>query len=163
MARLMNRDYSGQQATVPLFRGSSRFESLILSHHSRFTCECDKEDTTVRMAGLKKRDYAGLMNRDYAGLMNRDYSGQQATVPLFRGSSRFEDGMVKEARLCRIDEPRLFGSASDCSARRGSRRRVAPRGAHIQDSQGHKTVRVIRVSKQLCSGQQATGPPGGRR
>ena len=30
---------------VPLFRGSSRFESLILSHHSRrVTCECDEED-----------------------------------------------------------------------------------------------------------------------
>ena len=29
---------------VPLFRGSSRFESLILSHHSRFTCECNKEE-----------------------------------------------------------------------------------------------------------------------
>jgi len=24
--------------------GSSRFESLILSHHARFTCECSKED-----------------------------------------------------------------------------------------------------------------------
>ena len=29
---------------VPLFRGSSRFESLILSHHSRFTRECNKEE-----------------------------------------------------------------------------------------------------------------------
>ena len=29
---------------MPLFRGSSRFESLILSHHSRFTCACNKED-----------------------------------------------------------------------------------------------------------------------
>ena len=29
---------------VPLCRGSSRFESLILSHHSRFTCECTKEE-----------------------------------------------------------------------------------------------------------------------
>ena len=29
---------------VPLFRGSSRFESLILSHYSRFTCECNKEE-----------------------------------------------------------------------------------------------------------------------
>jgi len=29
---------------VPLFHGSSRFESLILSHHSSFTCECNKED-----------------------------------------------------------------------------------------------------------------------
>ena len=29
---------------VPLFRGSSRFESLILSHLSRFTCECNEED-----------------------------------------------------------------------------------------------------------------------
>ena len=29
---------------VPLFRGRSRFENLILSHHSRFTCECNTED-----------------------------------------------------------------------------------------------------------------------
>jgi len=29
---------------VPLFRGSCRFESLILSHHSRFTCACNKEE-----------------------------------------------------------------------------------------------------------------------
>ena len=28
---------------VPLFRGSSRFASLIFSHHSRFTCECNRE------------------------------------------------------------------------------------------------------------------------
>jgi len=24
--------------------GCSRFESLIFSHHSRYTCECNKED-----------------------------------------------------------------------------------------------------------------------
>jgi len=29
---------------VPLFHGSSRFESLILSHHSRFECECNTEE-----------------------------------------------------------------------------------------------------------------------
>jgi len=29
---------------VPLFRCSSSFESLILSQHSRFTCECNKEE-----------------------------------------------------------------------------------------------------------------------
>ena len=29
---------------MPLFRGSNRFESLILSHHSRFECECNKEE-----------------------------------------------------------------------------------------------------------------------
>ena len=28
----------------PLFRGSSSIESLIVSHHSRFTCEYNKED-----------------------------------------------------------------------------------------------------------------------
>ena len=28
---------------VPLFRGRRSFESLILSHHSRFTRECHKE------------------------------------------------------------------------------------------------------------------------
>ena len=29
---------------MPLFRGSSRFESLIVSHHARFTCECNNEE-----------------------------------------------------------------------------------------------------------------------
>ena len=31
---------------MPLFRGNSRFESLLLSHHSRYnvTCECNEED-----------------------------------------------------------------------------------------------------------------------
>ena len=37
-------DRSCRLLIVPLFRGSSRFESLILSHHSRFTCECNKEE-----------------------------------------------------------------------------------------------------------------------
>ena len=29
---------------MPLFRGSSRFESLILSRHSKFTCQCNQEE-----------------------------------------------------------------------------------------------------------------------
>ena len=29
---------------VPLFRGRGRFDSLIVSRHSRFTRECDKEE-----------------------------------------------------------------------------------------------------------------------
>jgi len=29
---------------MALFRDSSRFESLIVSHHLRFTCECNKEE-----------------------------------------------------------------------------------------------------------------------
>ena len=37
-------DDSCRLLIVPLFRGSSSFESLILSRHSRFTCECNKED-----------------------------------------------------------------------------------------------------------------------
>ena len=39
-------DSSCRRLIVPLFRGSSRFESLILSHQSRFnvTCECNKEE-----------------------------------------------------------------------------------------------------------------------
>ena len=44
-ARLPEVDRSGRLLNVPLFRGSSGFESLILSHHFRFdvTCECNKE------------------------------------------------------------------------------------------------------------------------
>ena len=39
-------DSSCRLLIVPLFRGSSRFESLILSHHSGFSvaCECNEED-----------------------------------------------------------------------------------------------------------------------
>jgi len=42
--RVSKVDSSCRLLIVPLFRGSSRFESLIISHHSRFTCECNKED-----------------------------------------------------------------------------------------------------------------------
>ena len=40
---------------VPLFRGSSRFESLIVSHHSRYkvTCECNKEDEAAESRTLR--------------------------------------------------------------------------------------------------------------
>ena len=43
---------------VPLFRGSSEFESLILSHHVRLnvTCECNKEeidDEWAQVLGLE--------------------------------------------------------------------------------------------------------------
>jgi len=43
--RIPQVDSSCRLLIVPLFRGSSRFESLILSHHSRFnvTCECNTE------------------------------------------------------------------------------------------------------------------------
>ena len=44
--RVPDVDSSCRLLIVPLFRGSSRFESLILSHHSRHkvTCECNEED-----------------------------------------------------------------------------------------------------------------------
>ena len=37
---------------VPFFRGSSRFESLIVSHHSRFTCECNRKEINDDAGGL---------------------------------------------------------------------------------------------------------------
>jgi len=45
--RVPEVDSSCRLLIVPLFRGSSRFESLILSHHSRFnvTCECNTEES----------------------------------------------------------------------------------------------------------------------
>jgi len=42
--RVIEVESSCRLLIVPLFRCSSRFESLILSHHSRFTCKCNKED-----------------------------------------------------------------------------------------------------------------------
>ena len=47
---------------APLFRGSSRFESLILSHHSRYevTCECNEVDETERHRCLRVID-SGLV------------------------------------------------------------------------------------------------------
>ena len=46
--RVSEVDSSCRLLTVPLFRGSSRFESLILSHHSRFNVrsECNEEEIT---------------------------------------------------------------------------------------------------------------------
>ena len=38
------RRLSFNVTAVQFQRGSSRFESLILSHHSRFTCECNEEE-----------------------------------------------------------------------------------------------------------------------
>ena len=44
VAKLVKR-VAVKPVIVPLFRGSSRFDSLIFSHHFRFsiTCECNKE------------------------------------------------------------------------------------------------------------------------
>ena len=44
--RIPEVDSSCRLLIVPLFRGSSRFVILILSHHSRFNvaCECNKEE-----------------------------------------------------------------------------------------------------------------------
>ena len=44
--RVPKVDSSCRLLIVPLFIGSSRFESLMLSHHSRYkvTCECSEED-----------------------------------------------------------------------------------------------------------------------
>jgi len=42
--RVSEVDSSCRLLIVPLFRGSSIFESLILSHHSKFTCEFHKEE-----------------------------------------------------------------------------------------------------------------------
>ena len=42
--RVPEVDSSCRLLIVPLFRGSSRFASLVLSYRSRFRCECDKED-----------------------------------------------------------------------------------------------------------------------
>jgi len=44
LKRVSEVDSSCRLLIVPLFRGSSRFERLILSHHSRFACECNKAE-----------------------------------------------------------------------------------------------------------------------
>ena len=46
--RVAQGDSSCRRLIVPLFRGSSRFESLILPRHSRFECECNQEYMTDR-------------------------------------------------------------------------------------------------------------------
>jgi len=42
--RVAEADSSCRRLIVSLFRDSSRFESLDVSHHSRFTCERNKEE-----------------------------------------------------------------------------------------------------------------------
>ena len=44
--RVSGVDSSCRRLIVPLFRGSSGLESLIVSHYLRFICECNKEETT---------------------------------------------------------------------------------------------------------------------
>jgi len=54
---------------LPLFRGSSRFESLILSHHSRFnvTCECNKVE--LNDDGLVAGGAEPAVVREHASLL----------------------------------------------------------------------------------------------
>jgi hypothetical protein len=44
VGRVAEVDRSCRLWIVPLFHGSSRFGSFISSPHSRFTCECNKEE-----------------------------------------------------------------------------------------------------------------------
>ena len=53
-----NSDNSCRLLIVPLFRGSSRFESLILLHYFMFTCEYNKEETKDD----KDDNYASIVN-----------------------------------------------------------------------------------------------------
>jgi len=43
------QNWSPTHSSTQLFRGSTRCESLISSHHSLFTCECNQEDTTDQL------------------------------------------------------------------------------------------------------------------
>ena len=52
-------------APMPLFRGSSRFESLILSHHSRFTCECNKEEINDKYDDGHGKGCRQVVNRNF--------------------------------------------------------------------------------------------------
>ena len=70
-------DSSCRLLIVPLFRGSSRFEGLILSHHSRYkvTCECNEEginddDDDDGLAGL--RPHTGQVRHSREGALALD-------------------------------------------------------------------------------------------
>jgi len=73
--RISEVDSSCRLLIVPLFRGSSRFVSLILSHHSRFTRECNKEDINddddgcgIRVYGPGIRDQGSGIRIEGLGL-----------------------------------------------------------------------------------------------
>ena len=54
--RVSEVDSSCRLLIAPLFRGSSRFESLIVSHHSKFICECNKKE--INDDGTRRGDEA---------------------------------------------------------------------------------------------------------
>ena len=71
--RFSEVDSSCRLLILPLLPGSSKFESLIVSHHSRFTCECDKEEIyddndecqrSSRYVSFDKDDYMPHLSGD---------------------------------------------------------------------------------------------------
>ena len=79
---------SGRLLIVPLFRGSSRFESLILSHHSRYkvTCECNEKDEaepsriTQRKAREQQRERPATENHWPARTVCQPHRGVEHPV-----------------------------------------------------------------------------------
>ena len=71
--RVAKVDSSCRLFIVPLFRGSRRFESFILSHHSRFTCESNNKhkindddaswgDGQVRLLRIRGHQESGFLS-----------------------------------------------------------------------------------------------------
>ena len=90
---------------MPLFRGSSRFESLILSLHSRFRCECnnaedaevgDRAEKTPRVlreatccvslstVTFRKMNYKAFQEENACGLVSFPLLLKLTEIPLLR-------------------------------------------------------------------------------
>jgi hypothetical protein len=85
---------------VPLFRGSSKCESLILSHHPRFTCECNEEEM-----------YMSVIKRFRGGLV---FKANRLCAPLNSELESNKDGAEKNPKH-ENRYPEQF--AVDCSCR----------------------------------------------
>jgi len=86
MSYCVVKDSTFRLLIVPLFRGSSRFESWIASHHSKFNvaCECNEEESN------DDDEYWKLLVTEFdegGGRLSGDRRWSTSTIPL-RISSR---------------------------------------------------------------------------
>ena len=71
-----------RRLTVPLCRVSSRFENLILSHHSNFTCACMKQEINYNgnVGACSSTGRAGEQRRSRFQHLNYRYPKFRATI-----------------------------------------------------------------------------------
>jgi len=89
---------------VPLFRGSSRFESLILSQHSRkVACECNEEDEAELLSWSERVGGCHAAPPPWHTIFLAQANHPRLTVPLLecRFHARVQDAYESHSRYVR--------------------------------------------------------------